>query len=279
MDHADEPGPVSVQIAGYEPRMLAEAARHNVAQGAAIIDINMGCPAKKVCNVASGSALLRDELLVGRILDAVVRAVPAPVTLKIRTGYARGERNAVSIARLAESAGIAALAVHGRTREDFFAGAAEYDSIAAVKSAVGIPVIVNGDIDTPRKARQVLEQTRCDAIMIGRAAHGRPWIFREITHYLATGTFLPEPSPAEVRDTLLGHLEALHSFYGEALGVRIARKHLGWYSKERPDGAAFRATVNRAETSAEQVRLTRDYFNGLAGSQGEAFAFRPRRAA
>ena len=201
MDHADEPGPVSVQIAGYDPQMLADAARHNVDQGAEIIDINMGCPAKKVCNVASGSALLRDEPLVGRILDAVVRAVPVPVTLKIRTGYARGERNAVSIARVAESSGIAALAVHGRTREDFFSGEAEYDSIAAVKSAVGIPVIVNGDIATPVKARQVLERTRCDALMIGRAAQGRPWIFREIAHYLATG----KPAARAVRDRGPGH--------------------------------------------------------------------------
>jgi tRNA-dihydrouridine synthase B len=268
MDHADETGPVSVQIAGYDPLMLAEAARHNVALGAEIIDINMGCPAKKVCNVASGSALLRDETLVGRILDAVVRAVPVPVTLKIRTGYSRGERNAVRIARLAESAGIAAVAVHGRTREDFFAGEAEYESIAAVKSAVRIPVIANGDIDTPQRARQVFEHTRCDAIMIGRAAQGRPWIFREIAQYLATGSFRAGPSLGEVRDILLGHVHALHDFYGEHMGVRIARKHLGWYSRGQADGAAFRADVNRAETAAVQVRITRDYFDGLVCGSG-----------
>jgi tRNA-dihydrouridine synthase B len=263
MDHADEQAPISVQIAGYDPQMLAEAARYNVDRGASIIDINMGCPAKKVCNVAAGSALLRDEALVGRILDAVVRAVPVPVTLKIRTGYARSDRNAISIARIAESAGVAALAIHGRTREDLFRGEAEYHSIAAVKAAVGIPVIVNGDIDTPEKARLVLERTQCDAVMIGRAAQGRPWIFREIGHYLATGTAHCEPSTIEVRDTLLGHLDALHEFYGEAMGVRVARKHLGWYSKDHPGNLAFRAVVNRAETAVEQVRLTRNYFDDI----------------
>ena len=271
MDHADETGPVSVQIAGYDPRMLADAARHNVALGAQIIDINMGCPAKKVCNVASGSALLRDELLVARILEAVVAAVAVPVTLKIRTGYTRAERNALRIARIAEAAGIAALAVHGRTREDHFTGAAEYDSIAAVKAAVGIPVMVNGDITSPGQARAVLERTGADAVMIGRAAQGRPWIFREITHFLATGAQLPEPSLAEVRDILLGHLQALHDFYGEHMGVRIARKHLGWYSQAQPEARAFRASVNRAECAAEQLRLTRDYFDGLVE--------RPRAAA
>jgi tRNA-dihydrouridine synthase B len=263
MDHADEPGPVSVQIAGYDPQMLADAARHNVSLGAGIIDINMGCPARKVCNVASGSALLRDEALVGRILDAVVRAVPVPVTLKIRTGYSRAGRNALAVARLAESAGIAALAVHGRTREDHFTGEAEYDTVAAVKAAVAIPVIVNGDIASPENARAVLARTGADAVMIGRAAQGRPWIFREIAHYLATGERLPEPSISEVRDILLGHLDALHAFYGEHMGVRIARKHLGWYSEAQPAGKAFRARVNGTEYAAEQVRLTREYFDGL----------------
>lgn len=266
MDHAGEPGPVSVQLAGHDPQMLAEAARFNVGQGAQIIDINMGCPAKKVCSVASGSALLRDEVLVGRILDAVVGAVTVPVTLKIRTGYTRADRNAVRVARLAESAGIAALAVHGRTREDFFTGGAEFDTVAAVKSAVRIPVIANGDIDTPAKAREVLAHTGCDGLMIGRAAQGRPWIFREIGHHLATGELLPEPAPEETAAILLEHLQALHSFYGEAMGVRIARKHLAWYCRDRPGSADFRAAVNRAETAEEQTKLTRAYLAGeLAG--------------
>jgi len=270
MDFSDEPGPVSVQIAGYDPRMLAEAARHNVGLGAQIIDINMGCPAKKVCNVASGSALLRDEALVGRILEAVVAAVPVPVTLKIRTGYARSARNAVTIARIAESAGIAALAVHGRTREDHFAGQAEHDTLREVRAAVRMPLIANGDVDTPQAARAVLEQTGAAAVMIGRAAQGRPWIFREIAHFLATGTTLPAPSLAETRDILLGHLQALHEFYGEHMGVRIARKHLGWYSHEHPGGRQFRAAVIRATGAAEQLRMTREYFDGLAGGQPRA---------
>ncbi len=263
MDFADEPGPVSVQIAGYDPRMLAEAARHNVALGAQIIDINMGCPAKKVCNVASGSALLRDEALVTRILEAVVAAVPVPVTLKIRTGYSRAGRNALRIAHIAEAAGISALAMHGRTREDQFTGEAEHDSAAAVKAAVRIPVMVNGDIASPAQARAVLAHTGADAVMIGRAAQGRPWIFRGISHYLATGERLAEPSLAEVRDILLGHLQALHEFYGEPMGVRIARKHLGWYSQAQPGALLFRATVNRAPCAAGQLRLTRDYFDSL----------------
>ena len=263
LDFSNEPGPVGVQIAGHDPQQLADAARYSMDLGAQIIDINMGCPAKKVCNVAAGSALLRDELLVGRILDAVVRAVPIPVTLKIRTGYTRGQRNAVTIARMAESAGIAAIAVHGRTREDLFRGEAEYDSVATVKAAIGIPVIANGDIDTPEKARQVLETTGCDAVMIGRAAQGRPWIFREITHYLATGTALPAPSLIEVRDHLLGHLEALHTFYGEHMGVRIARKHLGWYSRAHPGHLAFRSRVNQTETAEAQIRATQEHFRML----------------
>jgi tRNA-dihydrouridine synthase B len=270
MDHEGEPGPVSVQIAGYDPAMLAEAARHNVGQGAQIIDINMGCPAKKVCNVAAGSALLRDEALVGRILDAVVRAVPVPVTLKIRTGYTRAERNAVRVAKIAESAGIAAIAVHGRTREDHFGGAAEYDSVAAVKSAVAIPVIANGDIGSAQNAAEVLARTACDAVMIGRAAQGRPWIFREIAHFLRTGQRLSEPPPAETGAVLLGHLQALHEFYGEAIGVRVARKHLAWYTRAYPQCASFRATVNRAATGAEQVALTRAFFENLSGEQSPA---------
>jgi len=267
MDHDGEPEPVSVQIAGYDPAMLAEAARFNVANGAQIIDINMGCPAKKVCNVWSGSALLQDEPLVARIVKAVVDAVDVPVTLKIRTGWNRDNRNALNIARIAEDCGIAALAVHGRTRADKYEGNAEYDTIAAVKAAVRIPVLANGDVDTPRQARHVLDVTGADALMIGRGAQGRPWIFREIAHFLATGESLPEPEPAEVAAILLGHLEQLYAFYGEQAGVRIARKHLGWYAKDRPENAAFRQVVNRAETATEQLRLTRDYFAALAAGE------------
>jgi len=263
MDHAGEPDPVSVQIAGYDPAMLADAARYNADHGAEIIDINMGCPAKKVCNVWSGSALLQDEALVARILDAVVKAVEIPVTLKIRTGWNRENRNGVRVARIAEQSGIAALAVHGRTRADLYEGDAEYETIAAIKQAIGIPVFANGDIDSPQKARQILEVTKCDAVMIGRAAQGRPWIFREMSHYLATGETLEAPTPAEVRDILLGHLHDLYAFYGEQQGVRIARKHLGWYAKDRPENTAFRAVVNRAESAMEQMRLTRDYFDAL----------------
>jgi tRNA-dihydrouridine synthase B len=263
MDHVDEPAPISVQIAGTIPDVMADAARYNVDHGAQIVDINMGCPAKKVCNAWAGSALMRDEALVGRILGAVVRAVDVPVTLKIRTGWAADAKNALAIARIAESAGIAALAVHGRTRDQQYTGFAEYETIAAVKAALSIPVIANGDIDSPRKAAQVLARTGCDAVMIGRAAQGRPWIFREVAYFLATGEELAPPPLAEVRDVLLGHLDALHAFYGELSGVRIARKHLGWYAKDRPENAAFRAVVNRAETAEAQSRLTRDYFDAL----------------
>jgi tRNA-dihydrouridine synthase B len=264
MDHAGEPDPVSVQIAGTEPALLAEAARHNVAHGAQMIDINMGCPAKKVCNAWAGSALMRDEALVARILEAVVAAVDVPVTLKIRTGWDAAHRNAPEIARIAWESGIAALAVHGRSREQHYQGEAEYETIAAIKAASPIPVVANGDIDSPRKAAQVLRDTGADAVMVGRAAQGRPWIFREIAHYLATGELLPEPGPAEVRDLLLGHLQALHAFHGEEAGVRIARKHLGWYAKDRPENAAFRAVVNQAQAAEAQLRLTRDYFDALA---------------
>jgi tRNA-dihydrouridine synthase B len=263
MDHDGEAEPVSVQIAGYDPAMLAEAARFNVANGAQIIDINMGCPAKKVCNVWSGSALLQDEPLVARIVKAVVDAVDVPVTLKIRTGWDRQHKNALTIARIAEDNGIAALAVHGRTRADKYEGEAEYETISAVKAAVRIPVLANGDITTPQQAKYVLHVTRADAVMIGRGAQGRPWIFREIAHYLATGELLPEPSPLDVSTILLGHLDHLHAFYGEHAGVRIARKHLGWYAKDRPENAAFRDVVNRAETAHEQMQLTRAYFEAL----------------
>jgi tRNA-dihydrouridine synthase B len=270
MDHAGEPAPVSVQIAGTEPQQLADAARHNVEHGAQIIDINMGCPAKKVCNAWAGSALMRDEVIVARILAAVVGAVEVPVTLKIRTGWDSANRNALAIARIAQDSGIAALSVHGRTRDQHYTGTAEYDTIAAVKAQVRIPVIANGDVDSPQQAKAVLDHTGADAVMIGRAAQGRPWIFREIAHYLATGELLPEPSLTEVRAILLGHLHALHEFYGEQAGVRIARKHLGWYAKDRPENAAFRSVVNRAETAEEQLRLTRDYFDALIA--GDAFA-------
>lgn len=267
MDHAGEPDPVSVQIAGTVPEVLADAARYNVDHGAQIIDINMGCPAKKVCNAWAGSALMRDQALVARILSAVVDAVEVPVTLKIRTGWSADNRNAPAIARIAQDAGIAALAVHGRTRDQQYTGSAEYDTIAAIKAMLDIPVFANGDIDSPYKAAQVLKHTGCDAILIGRAAQGRPWIFREIAHYLATGEQLPAPSLREVRDVLLGHLQHLHAFYGEPAGVRIARKHLGWYAKDRPENASFRAVVNRAESAAAQIALTRDYFDALAAGE------------
>ena len=267
MDHAGEPDPISVQIAGTEPQQLAEAARYNVDHGAQIIDINMGCPAKKVCNAWAGSALMREPALVARILEAVVAAVPVPVTLKIRTGWDCDHRNGPVIARIAEDSGIAALAVHGRTRDQHYRGEAEYETIAAIKSQLSIPVIANGDIDSPLKARQVLDRTGVDAVMIGRAAQGRPWIFAEIAHYLATGMTRPSPTLPQVRAILLGHLTALHDFYGEPQGVRIARKHLGWYAKDHPHSGAFRAMVNLAETAAEQIKLTADYFEQLIATE------------
>ncbi len=263
MDHDGEPAPISVQIAGTDPRIMADAARHNVDHGAQLIDINMGCPAKKVCNAWAGSALMQNEALVARILDAVASAVDVPVTLKIRTGWATGQRNAPIIARIAEASGIAALTVHGRTRDQQYTGTAEYETIAEIKSLLKIPVIANGDIDSPEKARAVLDATGCDAVMIGRAAQGKPWIFRDVAHFLVTGEHLPAPTLTEIRDILLGHLDHLHAFYGERQGVRIARKHLGWYAKDRPENTAFRAVVNRAETAETQSRLTGDYFDAL----------------
>ena len=264
MDHDGEPDPVSVQIAGADPAVLAGAARFNADHGAQLIDINMGCPAKKVCNAWCGSALLQHEDLVARILDAVVAAVDVPVTLKIRTGWDRDNRNGLRIARIAEQAGIAALAVHGRTRADLYNGDAEYDTIAAIKAAISIPVFANGDIDSPQKAAFVLQHTGADAVMIGRAAQGRPWIFGEVAHFLATGECVAAPDPGTVGAILLGHLDALYAFYGEETGVRIARKHLGWYAKDRPENAAFRQVVNRADDAAMQRRLTADYFSALA---------------
>ncbi len=262
-NHLGEQEPRVVQIAGSDPRLLAEAARYNADRGAQIIDINMGCPAKKVCNVMAGSALLRDERLVGRILEAVVGAVTVPVTLKIRTGWDSDSRNGVRIARIAEAAGIQSLAVHGRTRACGYKGHAEYDTIRAIKETVSIPVIANGDITTPEKAKFVLEYTGADAVMIGRGAQGNPWIFREINHYLATGTHLARPSLGEIRDTLLEHIQAIHEFYGEYTGVRMARKHICWYSKSQPNGAAFRKEINQLETSTQQLAATRDFFDRL----------------
>ena len=260
IDHEGEPAPRIVQIAGADPQMLRQAAHLNVDQGAEIIDINMGCPAKKVCNKLAGSALLRDEDLVARILDAVVEAVPVPVTLKIRTGWDRINRNGVRIAQIAEQSGIAALAVHGRTRDDGFRGDAEYRTIAEIKQAVGIPVIANGDIRTPEQACAVLVQTKADGLMIGRAAQGNPWIFQQLQHYLDCGTELAAPDRATVCETLSEHLVNLYHFYGSHRGVRIARKHIAWYCKEQRDAAAFRANVNRAEHPDEQLSMVRAFF-------------------
>jgi tRNA-dihydrouridine synthase B len=266
LDHTDEIGPIVVQVAGGDAAMVAEAARLNVDQGAEIIDINMGCPAKKVCNKAAGSALLRDEPLVAEILTATVAAVNVPVTLKIRTGWDRDHRNAVTIARLAESCGIASLAVHGRTRADHYLGDAEYDTIAAVKAAVRIPVFANGDIDTPDKAAAVLAATGCDGVMIGRAAQGRPWIFREVNARLAGEPPPPPPGPAEVRDIMLTHFAALYALYGEDAGVRVARKHLGWYlaaaGHTGPDGEAFRRRWVTLATPQEQAEEVAAFFAG-----------------
>lgn len=260
-NHEGEMEPKAVQIAGADPVMLAECARHNVANGAQIIDINMGCPAKKVCDSWCGSALLQNEKLVGRILDAVVSAVDVPVTLKFRTGWNRDNKNALSIARMAESAGIAMLTLHGRTRADGYKGDAEYETIAAVKAAVNIPVVANGDIETPEKAAYVLKVTGADAIMIGRAAQGRPWIFREIAHYLATGNHLPTPLVTEVRGLMEEHLLAHYAFYGEFMGVRTARKHIGWYVHKLVDGEAFRQRMNKLETSESQLKAVQEFFN------------------
>jgi len=259
-DHEGEVEPRIVQIAGAEPAMMAEAARFNVAEGAQIIDINMGCPAKKVCNKAAGSALLQDEPLVREILAAVVAAVSVPVTLKIRTGWDREHRNGVTIAKLAQDAGIQALAVHGRTRADLYGGEAEYATIRTIKEAVSIPVMANGDVTSSEKAKAVLDATGADAVMVGRAAQGRPWIFREIGHYLETGGLLPAPSAAEVAEIMLGHLDNLYSFYGEFSGVRVARKHITWYLKTLPGAGAFRDRVVRVETAREQQQLIRGFF-------------------
>jgi tRNA-dihydrouridine synthase B len=263
-NHDGEVDPISVQIAGADPKMLADAARYNVDEGAQIIDINMGCPAKKVCNVMAGSALLKDEPLVTRILEAVVRAVQVPVTLKIRTGWDRSNRNALTVAHIAEASGIKALAIHGRTRACGYTGDAEYETIAAVKAAISIPVIANGDITTPERVKYVLEHTGADAVMIGRAAQGRPWMFREISHFLATGNHLPPPEVGEIHRVLLAHLHDLYGFYGEQTGVRVARKHISWYTKGLEGSAAFRHGMNQLQTCAEQVAAVDEFFNELA---------------
>ncbi|MDD1633206.1 MAG: tRNA dihydrouridine synthase DusB, partial [Methylococcaceae bacterium] len=260
-----EPDPVSVQIAGTIPATMAEAARFNVDHGAQLIDINMGCPAKKVCNVMAGSALLQDEALVGRILDAVVKAVPeVPVTLKIRTGWDREHRNALNILRIAENAGVQALAMHGRTRACGYSGDAEYDTIRAVKAAARIPVIANGDITSPEKAKFVLEYTGADAVMIGRAAQGRPWIFREIEHFLNTGVHLPQPEVTEIHAVLLEHIHDLYAFYGDVTGVRVARKHISWYTRGLIGSSAFRHSMNQLDSVAEQLAMVTDYFSQAA---------------
>ncbi|HKY91375.1 MAG TPA: tRNA dihydrouridine synthase DusB [Nevskiaceae bacterium] len=263
-DHAGESAPIAVQIAGTEPEAMARAARFNVEHGAQIVDINMGCPAKKVCRVDAGSALMRDEALVGRILNAVVAAVDVPVTLKIRTGWARTHRNAVAIARIAQDSGIAALAVHGRTREDHYEGRAEYETIAAVKRSVAIPVMANGDIVDGASARAVLEATGVNALMIGRAAQGRPWIFRQIATYLATGVAPPEPSMTEAGRILLHHLDDLHAFYGEGRGVRVARKHIQWYCQSHAGSEAFWSSINQVACAKEQRSRVEAFFFGDA---------------
>lgn len=270
LDHTGEAEPIAVQIAGGDPEMMAEAARLNVVNGAQIIDINMGCPAKKVCKKAAGSALLKDEQLVADILQAVVAAVDVPVTLKFRTGWSAEERNALRIARIAEESGISALALHGRTRACAFAGEAEYDTIAAVVQAVSIPVFCNGDIDTARKAKAVLDHTQAAAVMIGRAAQGRPWIFREIEHFLATGNELPEPSLHEVREILSSHLRELYCFYGEFMGPRIARKHAGWYLQTVPNSESFRKEFNQLETAQAQQDSVQRFFEQLIKKEEKA---------
>jgi len=262
-NHEGEVEPRVVQIAGADPEMMAEAAKYNADKGADIIDINMGCPAKKICNVYAGSALLQNEPLVARIVDAVVKAVDIPVTLKIRTGWNKDNRNALTVARIAQDHGILSLAMHGRTRACMYTGDAEYDTIRAVKQSVSIPVVANGDIDTPEKAKHVLEYTGADAIMIGRAAQGRPWIFREIEHYLQTGTKLAPPTVAEIREVLVGHLHDLYAFYGYERGTRVARKHISWYTKGLKNSAVFRARMNTLDNAGMQLAAVAAFFDEL----------------
>ena len=261
-NHEGEADPISVQIVGADPKMLAQAARYNVDAGAQIIDINMGCPAKKICNEMAGSALMQNEKLVAEILEAVVGAVDVPVTLKMRTGWDKGNRNALRIAQIAEASGIQALAIHGRTRACAYTGEAEYDTIAAVKAAIKIPVIANGDITTPEKAKYVLEHTGADAVMIGRAAQGRPWLFREIAHFLATGKHLAAPQVDEIQLVLTAHVRELYEFYGEHTGLRVARKHISWYTKGLTGSAHFRHQMNQLESISEQLKAVNDFFEG-----------------
>ena len=270
LNHSGEPGPVSVQIVGSDPAALAEAARANIDHGAQIIDINMGCPAKKVCKVAAGSALMQDVKLVTRILETVVGSVDVPVTLKIRTGWDTQHKNAPEIARIAEQSGIQALAIHGRTRACGYTGEAEYQTLREVKSQINIPLIANGDINSPEKAAQVLNLTGADGVMIGRAAQGQPWLFREIDHYLKTGEKLASPNVDQIKEILLKHLDNLYTFYGEYRGVRIARKHIGWYSKTQPGSAAFRKTIKQAEQPELQKTLIEAYFENLQTKRGLA---------
>jgi tRNA-dihydrouridine synthase B len=265
-NHEGEPGPIAVQIAGTDALMMGEAAAYNIDRGAQIIDINMGCPAKKVCNKWAGSALMQDEVLALSIIEAVVAVCAprgVPVTLKMRTGWCQAEKNAVVLARAAERAGVQMITVHGRTREQGYKGQAEYDTIAAVKAAVGVPVVANGDIDTPEKARHVLAITQADAVMIGRAAQGRPWIFRDMVHFMATGTQLAAPLVAEVKQLLLDHLQDHYALYGEFSGVRTARKHIGWYVKTLPGGEDFRARMNLMEDCGQQSAAVTGFFDDL----------------
>jgi tRNA-dihydrouridine synthase B len=277
-NHEGEVEPIAVQIAGADPEMMAEAARYNVAQGAQIIDINMGCPAKKVCNTLAGSALLKDELLVGRILEAVVNAVGVPVTLKFRTGWDPAHKNAINVTRIAEESGVQLLSLHGRTRACGFSGRAEYDTIREVKRRTHLPVVANGDITTPEEARRVLEFTGADGIMVGRAAQGRPWVFREIEHYLSTGGRLPSPLVSEIHSVLVAHLHDLYAFYGLETGVRIARKHISWYTKGLAGSASFRHRMNQLETCAEQLKAADEFFDRL-GNEHDRLRYEEELAA
>jgi tRNA-dihydrouridine synthase B len=277
-NHEGEVDPISVQIAGADPEMMAEAARYNVAQGAQIIDINMGCPAKKVCNTMAGSALLKDEALVGRILEAVVKAVDVPVTLKFRTGWDAANRNALRVTKIAEDSGVQLLSLHGRTRACGFSGRAEYDTIREVKRSTRLPVVANGDIATPEEAKQVLEHTGADGIMIGRAAQGRPWIFREIDHYLSTGERLPPPLVSEIHSVMVAHLQDLYAFYGLETGVKVARKHISWYTKGLAGSASFRHRMNQLETCQEQLDEVDLFFEQL-GHERERLRYEEELAA
>ncbi len=277
-NHEGEVDPISVQIVGADPKMLAQAARYNVDHGAQIIDINMGCPAKKICNVMAGSALLQNEKLVAEILETVVGAVDVPVTLKIRTGWDKANRNATNIARIAESSGIQALAIHGRTRACAYTGDAEYDTIRAVKSVVNIPIIANGDITTPEKARYVLQHTGADGVMIGRAAQGCPWLFREIAYFLNNNAHMPSPHVSEIQQVLIAHVHELYGFYGEQSGLRVARKHISWYTKGLKGSAHFRHQMNQLETVVEQLQAVNDFFEGLLQS-GESLQYAEELAA